>query len=85
MVCAEFTLRNARRAISIFAARFLRLNLPACRGHTLATGNALSLLSAPAACVPRIYYSELLQCSRPIDGREAKRYRGSVNIILEFG
>ena len=34
MVCAEFTLRNARRAISIFAARFLRLDLPACRAHT---------------------------------------------------
>ena len=26
MVCAEFTLKNARRAISSFAARFLRLN-----------------------------------------------------------
>ena len=85
MVCAEFALRNARRAISDFAARFLRLSPPVCHGHTPAIGSALSLFSAPAACVPRIYYSELLQCSRPIDGREAKRYGGSVNIILEFG
>ena len=55
MVCAEFTLRNARRAISGFTARFLRLNLPACRAHTPAIGSAPSPLLAPSGHTPRAY------------------------------
>lgn len=85
MVCAEFTLRNARCAISDFAARFLWLNPPVCHGHIPATGSDLPLPSAPVACVPRTYYIELIQCSRFIDGRDTKRYGGSVDIILELG
>ena len=46
----------ARRAISIFAARFLRLNHPACRGHTPATGSAPSPRSAPSEHTPRACY-----------------------------
>ena len=53
MVCAEFTLRNARRAISDFAARFLWLNPPACRGHSREKDNAPSPLSAPSVRTPR--------------------------------
>ena len=45
--------KNARRAINSFAARFLWLNPPACRGHTPATDSAPSPLSAPSVHTPR--------------------------------
>ena len=53
MVCAEFTLKTR-------AARFLRFNLPACRGHTPAIGSAPSPLSAPSVHTPRaVSYTHL--------------------------
>ena len=57
LIYAEFALKNARRAISIFAARFLRLNSPACRGRSREKDNASSPLSAPSVHTPRAYYT----------------------------
>ena len=47
--------KNARRAISGFTARFLRLNLLACHGRSREKDNALSPLSAPSVHTPRAY------------------------------
>ena len=55
MVCAEFTLRNARCAISDFAARFLWLNPPVCHGHIPATGSAPSAFTSDQAGRPQVY------------------------------
>ena len=49
----RFTLKNARCAISIFAARFLRLNSPDCRGHSRGKDNAQSLRPEQAGRIPR--------------------------------
>ena len=55
---------NARCAISDFAARFLRLNPPACRGHSQATDNAPSPLSAYCDWI-LMYCSWLLSIAQP--------------------
>ena len=45
------------------------VNLPACRGHTLATGNAPSPLSAPSVHTPRAYYTAASPALPAVQGR----------------